>query len=163
MPCRKNRPFFWGYMYLQVHMYNYIYTAWIHNMVCKLNDLFMKFGSRRKVETSYNQVLVEVGVCIQNCILSNLGLFVWCHSYISLQNRHSKPRLLGYKTTTYLGLSLGFIWVLWMRKKERKESVPQTTVRILNLYNAFNGWVVQLEVSSLKLGTICSLHRYMKM
>jgi hypothetical protein len=78
-----------------------------------------------------------------------------------------QTQALGYKMNTYLGLSLGFIWVLWMgkkeRKKDKKESVPQTTVRISNLYNAFNGWVVQLEVSSLKLWTICSLHRYMKM
>lgn len=70
------------YMYLQVHMYNYICTTRIHNMVCKLNDLCMKFGSRWKVETTYNQVLVAVGMCIQSCILSNLGLFVWCHCCI---------------------------------------------------------------------------------
>lgn len=136
----QKQTLFLGYIYLQVHMYNYICTTRIHNMVYKLNDLRMKFGPRRKVETTYNQVLVAVGMCIQSCILSNLGLFVQCHSCrISLQNKHSKPRLLGYKNNTYLGLSLGFIWVLWMGKKERKkekeESVPQTTVRLLNLYN----------------------------
>jgi len=51
----------------------------------------MKFGSRRKVETTYYQVLVAVGVCIQSCILSNLGLFVWCHSCIEFLCKTNIP------------------------------------------------------------------------
>lgn len=31
----QKQTLFLGYMYLQVHMYNYIYTTRIHNMVCK--------------------------------------------------------------------------------------------------------------------------------